>query len=318
MTDFLDRIDSEVRAVLPSLPELDISDIPSARIRRRELAAQARSRIAPDPSVVTVDRFVDATLRVRHYRPVDQARPLPGLLWLHGGGHVLGEVEQDDPLLEHVVSTVGCAAVSVDWRRAPEHPFPAAIEDGYAALQWTVANAEIIGVDPSRVAIGGASSGGGLAAGLGLLTRDRGEVAVSFQLLIYPMLDDRNETPSSHLVHLPQLWNRTSNLLAWRAYLDGHPAEVSAYAAPARARNLIGVPATFIATGSLDGFVDEDIDYAQRLGQAGVSVELHVYPGAIHGFDLFAPASAVARHLVRDRDAALRRALFPSAPDERS
>jgi acetyl esterase/lipase len=205
---------------------------------------------------------------------------------------------------------VGCAVVSVEWRRPPEHPFPAPMDDCYAGLAWTHRHAAELGVDPARIAIGGASSGGGSAAGLALLARDRGELPVRFQLLIYPMLDDRNVTPASRALTDPRVWNRASNLIGWRAYLGdaAGTGRVSPYAAPARATDLTGLPPAYLAVGDLDLFIDEDLEYAQRLQQADVPTELHVYPGGIHAFDSYAPASALARRFAGDRDDALRRA----------
>jgi acetyl esterase/lipase len=198
---------------------------------------------------------------------------------------------------------------------APEHPFPAPVEDCYVGLKWLFAHANQLGVEPSRIAIGGASGGGGLAAGLALLARDRGEVQVAFQLLIYPMIDDRNVTPASYAITDPRMWNRESNRLGWKAYLgrDGGGADVSPYAAAARATDLANLPPAYIPVGALDLFVDEDIEYAQRLIQAGVPTELHVYPGAFHGFDLFAPSAMVSKQFKADRDSALKRALHDSA-----
>ena len=183
------------------------------------------------------------------------------------------------------------------------------MDDAHAVLAYAFDESRTLGIDPSRIALGGASSGGGLAAGLALLSRDRGDYRACFQWLIYPMLDDRGITSSSRSVVDPRVWNERSNRLAWQAYLSGlEGRDVPPYAAPARAQNLAGLPPCFIATGDLDLFVDENIDYARRLLQAQVPTELHVYPGAIHGFDLFAPGSAVSRRFTRDRDAALLRA----------
>ncbi|HWM60010.1 MAG TPA: alpha/beta hydrolase [Pseudonocardia sp.] len=313
--DLLPRIDPEVAEIFPLLPPLDLTDIPVARTTMMDMLAAASAGIQPSPTVTRVDHLVpgwdgDPQVRVRHYRPADQADVLPCLYWIHGGGHVLGQIEQDDLLMEHIVDTVGCATVSVEWRRAPEHPFPAPMDDCYAGLEWTFKNAAELRIDPRRIAIGGASSGGGAAAGLALLARDRGEHEVCFQLLVYPMLDDRNVTPASHEITDPKVWNRTSNLIGWRSYVGdavGTDA-VSPYAAPTRAGDLSGLPPAFIPVGDVDLFVDEDIDYAQRLLQAGVPTELHVYRGGIHGFDLLAPTSGVARRFQRDRDEALRRA----------
>jgi acetyl esterase/lipase len=310
------RLDPEVAAALAALPILDLSDIPAARETMLERRAAAATGARPSPTVVRQDHMVSGLngapdVRVRHYRPASQSGALPCLYWIHGGGHVLGEVGQDDLVMDHIVDTVGCAAVSVDWRRAPEHPFPAPMDDCYAGLTWTHRQAAELGLDPERIAIGGASSGGGSAAGLALLARDLGEVTVCFQLLIYPMLDDRNVSPASVTLTDPRVWNRASNLTGWRAYVGDAAGtdRVSRYAAPARATDLAGLPPAYLAVGDLDLFIDEDIEYAQRLQQAGVPTELHVYPGGSHAFESYAPATALARRFVRDRDEALRRAL---------
>jgi len=270
--------------------------------------------------VTSQDKFVpgsqdDPDVRVRVYRPNDQPSKLPALYWIHGGGYVMGDIEQDDRLMKQLVKRIGCVAVSVDYRLAPEHPFPAPVEDCYAGLKWLFRHADELGVEPSRIAIGGASGGGGLAAGLALLTRDRGELKVAFQLLIYPMIDDRNVTPASHAITDPRMWNRQSNHLGWKAYLgrDGGGADVSPYAAAARATDLTNLPPAYIPVGALDLFVDENIEYAQRLIQAGVPTELHVYPGAFHGFDIFAPSATVSKQFKADRDSVLKRVLHGTA-----
>jgi acetyl esterase/lipase len=306
------RIDPEILAVLDLVPRLDLTDIPVARRERAELAARAASDYVAPPSVRAADRRIpgwpdgepDVVVRV-HEPGAVAASDRPALLWVHGGGHVLGAAWQDDPMLQDLVARTGCVAVAVEWRRAPEDPYPAAVHDGYAALRWMSASA---GLDPTRLVIGGASSGGGVAAGVALLARDRGDVSLAGQVLVYPMLDDREVTPSSREVRDPRLWNLESNRLGWAAYLSGIDGrEVPAYAAPARATDVAGLPPTWLATGELDLFRDEDIAYASRLLTAGVPTELHVYPGAVHGFDLFAPDAAVTRRYRRDRDEALDR-----------
>jgi len=184
------------------------------------------------------------------------------------------------------------------------------VEDAYAALKWVHGQAQSLGIDPARIAIGGESAGGGLAAALGLLARDRGEIPVCFQLLIYPMLDDRTGTAPPLNAHTGEfIWTRSDNQFGWSSLL-GHPAgqaDASCYAVPARAQSVVGLPPTFIAVGALDLFLEEDIAYAQRLLQAGIATELHVYPGAFHAFDLMAPAQ-VAQQFERDFRTALRRA----------
>jgi acetyl esterase/lipase len=272
----------------------------------KKMVTAMLANLPPVEGVSSQDRFApghqgDPDVRVRVYRANDQTRKLPALYWIHGGGYVMGDIEQDDRLMKQLVKRIGCVAVSVDYRLAPEHPFPAPVEDCYAGLKWLFANAPELGVEPSRIAIGGASGGGGLAAGLALLARDRGEVQIAFQLLIYPMIDDR-------------MWNRESNRLGWKAYLgrDGGGADVSPYAAATRATDLRNLPPAYIPVGALDLFVDENIEYAQRLIQAGVPTELHVYPGAFHGFDMFAPSAKVSKQFKADRESALRRALHDS------
>jgi len=318
--NFVDQIDPELRVVVDKLPTdrpLDLNDIPTARIKMNKMVTSLLASMPPVEGVTSQDHFVpgsrkdDPAVRVRSYRPIDQPSKLPALLWIHGGGYVMGDIEQDDRVMKQLVNRIGCVAVSVDYRLAPEHPFPAPVEDCYAGLKWLFGHADELGVERSRIAIGGASGGGGLAAGLALMVRDRGEVPVAFQLLIYPMIDDRNVTPASYAITDPRMWHRESNRLGWKAYLgrDGGGADVSPYAAASRATDLSKLPPAYIPVGALDLFVDENIEYAQRLIQAGVPTELHVYPGAFHGFDLFAPSAKVSKQFKADRDNALKRAL---------
>lgn len=211
-----------------------------------------------------------------------------------------------------MTKTLNCVIVAVEYRLAPEHPFPAPVEDCYAALKWLATNASELGVDSGRLAIGGASAGGGLTAGLALLARDRDEVKVCFQLPIYPMIDDRNVTPSSQAITEPRVWNRQANLLAWQAYLGRVKAggkSVSPYAAASRAKDLKGLPPAYIPVGELDLFLDEDIEYAQRLLQAGVPTELHVYAGGYHGSDIFVPTARGSQSFINGCEQALKRAL---------
>lgn len=247
--DLAKRMDPEIAAVLGNFPVLDLSDIPAARQAHMARRAVANAGVAPSPTVIRQDHFVPGRggapdVRVRHYRPASQSGVLPCLYWIHSGGHVLGQIEQDDVAMDRLVDSVGCAVVSVDWRRPPEHPFPAPMDDCYAGLAWTYRTAAELGIDPGRIAVGGASSGGGSAAGLALLARDHGELPVCFQLLIYPMLDDRNVTPASVALTDPRVWNRTSNQIGWHAYLGDAvgTGQVSPYAAPTRATDLSGLP----------------------------------------------------------------------------
>ena len=237
---------------------------------------------------------------VRVHRPVGAPGALPCLYWMHGGGLVLGSYEGDDARFDRWSPMFGIVGVSVEYRLAPETPYPGPLDDCYAGLAWVHEHAAELGVDPDRIGIGGPSAGGNLAAGLGLLARDRGEVPFGYQLLIYPMLDDRQITASSQWPD--PIWPPSANTYGWTAYLGaakGGP-DVPAYAAPARATDLAGLPPTLIVVGAIDGFSDEDIDYAVRLRQAGVPVDLHVYAGAPHGFDGLAPGTSIARRANRD------------------
>jgi acetyl esterase/lipase len=240
---------------------------------------------------------------VRVYRPEDQTQRLPALLWIHGGGYCLGSMEQDDYLVRQMVKEVGCAVVSVDYRLAPEHPFPAPLDDCYSALCWLFSNTEQLKVDGSRIGIGGISAGAGLAAGLALLARDQGEVLPIFQALLCPMIDDRSITPSSHSITDERVWNRNSNIKGWQAYLgpdmSGGAETPSAYAAPSRAEDLTGLPKAYIAVGSVDAFVDENTDYAERLNAAGVDTQFEIFPGGFHAFEFTVPGADISR-LARD------------------
>jgi acetyl esterase/lipase len=276
---------------------------------------------APDfPAISVSERYVPGPegapeVRVLVYQPTTASTPLPALLWIHGGGYVLGSADQDDLGVKNIVSTVGCAAVSVDYRLAPETPHPGPVEDCYAALKWLYTHAEELDVDPSRIAIGGGSAGGGLTAALALLTRDRGEVPLVLQLLIFPMLDDRTVTAADPHPYTGEfIWTHESNRFGWTSLLGQEPGgpDVSPYAAAARAEHLEGLPPTFINVGSLDLFLEENMEYARRLMRAGVPTELHVYPGAYHGFGMV-PDAKVSQAAVRDELDALRRALHKPA-----
>ncbi|RJL20165.1 alpha/beta hydrolase [Bailinhaonella thermotolerans] len=254
-------------------------------------------------------------LRVRVYTPAAATPPLPALLYFHGGGFVAGGVDTHDAWTAWIADEVGTVVISVDYRLAPENPFPAAPEDAYAALEWTAAHAAELGVDPARIAAGGDSAGGNLAAVLALLTRDRGGPPLRFQYLDVPVTDDRMGTPSMRAFDDTPVWNRPANELMWRHYLGdgvrpGGPG-VSPYAAPIRAADLSGLPPAFVATAEYDPLRDEGIEYAGRLLAAGVHTELRVYPRVPHGVVLLGGGFPVVRRIAEDHFAALRRALLP-------
>ena len=238
---------------------------------------------------------------VRLFRPVGAHGPTPALLWMHGGGYVIGTAQQDDRLCRRFSNRLGITVASVDYRLAPEHPYPAALEDCYSALKWLAGRP---GVEAPRVAIGGASAGGGLAAALALLARDRAEVTVPLQLLAYPMLDDR----SSSTGHNPnyRLWNARSNHFGWAAYLgDADPL----VAVPGRREDLQGLPPAWIGVGTHDLFHDEDLSYAERLRAAGVPCRVEVVQGAFHGFDQVVPKAQVSQRFFDSQCDSLRAAL---------
>lgn len=301
MVDVQKLLDPEVMAAIgPALQSLDgvtLEQIPAVRAQRAALrpvvplsdAVEGKDYLVPGPKGVPgPEGAPEVTVRV--YRPAQPTEAaLPCVFWMHGGGYIFGSYDQENARFDRWVQQLGCVGASVEYRLAPEHPYPAAVEDSYAALKWLHEHASELGVDAGRIGIGGASAGAGLAAGLALLVRDRAEFGIAFQLLIYPMLDDRQTTASSAW-EVP-VWSPAANTLGWSAYLGAlyGSDEVPIYAAPARAASLEGLPPTLISVGTLDGFVDEDIEYAQRLNHAGVPVELHIYPGGPHGFDSMAP-----------------------------
>ncbi len=244
----------------------------------------------------------DPPIRVRLHRPKGVEGPMPAIVSLHLGGYVVGTYDNEDARHDRLCPRFGYLGVAVDYRLAPETSFPGALEDAYGALRWVHDNAEELGVDRSRIGIIGASAGGGLAAALALYARDKGEVPVAFQQLLYPMLDDRRTTPTSQW-DVP-VWSPESNEIGWSSYLGAlyGTEDIPYYAAPSRATDLTGLPPAFLCVGALDLFCDEVIDYAQRLNQAGVPVELHVYPGGPHAFDVFGEMVGLARRALRDEE----------------
>jgi acetyl esterase/lipase len=317
-------IDPEIAAALAASPigaidfgSWDLESVPQMRAAMENMPRPELPPSPVEPRDVVVGETPDGHRpTVRVYDPDGGGRARPCLYWIHGGGYLFGTALMREPRLERWCTDLGCVVVSVEYRLAPENAYPVPLDDCYAGLAWTTAHADELGIDLGSVTIAGASAGGGLAAALTLLARDRGEHAVAFQLLIYPMIDDRFITASSEFARAP-VWNRGANQLGWRAYLGKEPGgdDVPAYAAPARATDLSGLPPTFISVGTLDVFRDEDIEYARRLLAADVPTELHVYPGAPHGFEMIVPTAGVSQQCQRDIDAALRRAMRVTVPD---
>ena len=297
------RIDPELEAFIPLFPPADLTDPVTAR---KNLAALAAAAPAPDTTGMEIeDRTVpaDPDVPVRIYRP---HRAQGAIVWLHGGGFVMGDLETEHPWAVRVADGSGAVVVSVGYRRAPEQRFPAALDDAYAALAWTAEHAAELGIDPGRIAVGGHAAGAGLAAAVALRARDQQGPPISFQLLNQPELDDRQETWSARNFTDTPFMTRDKVAASWRHYLGSAPA--SPYAAPARADDLSGLPPAYITSAEFDPNRDEAIGYAQRLLQAGVSVELHQWPGTFHGSQAILSAE-VSQRQIAELGAALRRAL---------
>ncbi len=309
----LSRVDPELRAGLEAMRSEPVNAETLHGLRQRR-AEEYKAAPAHNPSLATLEVHEVGPISVRVFTPVggDPELMHPAYLHLHGGGYVMGSASGADAEKAALAAELACVVASVEYRLAPESPHPGPVEDAYAALRWLHENAASLRVDRTRIAIGGESAGGGLAASLALLARDRGEIPLVFQSLIYPMLDDRTVTAEPHPFAGELVWTRDDNRFGWSSLLGVEPGSdgVSPYAAPARAEDLSGLPPAFISVGTLDLFIDEDIVYAQRLIRAGVPCELHVFPGAYHGFDSVAAARSamVARNRVRS---ALRNALHP-------
>ena len=250
----------------------------------------------------------DGDITVYIYQPEgSNAAIKPGLFWTHGGGFILGSGETD--FAGMFAKQLNATVVSVDYRLAPEHPFPAGHNDSYAAFLWMVEHAKELGVDPDRIAIGGDSAGAGMAASLALRNRDEKGPKIAFQLLLYPMLDNLHATPSGSIEDYP-VWSRQTSFNAWEMYLNGTPGvDASPYAAAARAKDVSDLPETFITTGAVDLFRDEVIDYAQRLMAAGVPTQLAVFPGMYHSGEVFVPNAPVSQEMSNTYIKALKEAL---------
>ena len=309
------RTDETHRQILGFLPPdlMDLTDLASATAQLMGLLAGTPAELPP--SVVVDDHHVAAAdghqLLVRIYRPREARPESPCLYWMHGGGLVLGNVAMDDARCAELVEQLNIVVASVEYRLSPAFPYPVPLDDCYAGLEWLFGAADELGLDAGRIAIGGGSAGAGLCAGLALLARDRGVLQPCFQLLRYPMIDDRNSTPSSHEVTDLRVWNRSANIIGWNAYLGDAAGgdDVSPYAAASRATDLAGLSPAIVTVGELDMFLDEDIDYARRLIAAGVSTELHVYSKCIHGSDALVPHAEASQRWKRDEMEALGRAL---------
>ncbi|GLY52174.1 alpha/beta hydrolase fold domain-containing protein [Lentzea sp. NBRC 102530] len=283
---------------------------PTDEVLSRGGAYSVRERVVPGPAGQP-----DVSLLI--CLPKHAETPTSAIYHVHGGGMIVENNRFGLAEMLDLAEPLGMAVVSVEYRLAPETPHPGPVEDCYAGLVWTAEHADELNIDPARIVVGGASAGGGLAAGVTLMARDRTGPAVLAQLLLSPMLDDRNDSPSAHQMRGLGIWDSSSNETGWNALLGdgvrGGP-DVSPYAAPARAADLSGLPSTFIDVGSAETFRDEDVAHASRMWQAGCDVELHVWPGGFHGFDVVVPGAVLSQDAIAARAAWLRRQLRGSRP----
>jgi acetyl esterase/lipase len=307
-------VDADIQGFIRAFPPIVLSR-ETLELRRAEMTALMAQHQSVDPTcqcteIMVPDSAQSRQVRVLLLRPRNATGVLPAILHMHGGLYVLGSAD-DIALNQLRVRELGCVVASVDYRLAPETSYPGPIEDCYTALRWLKGNASELNIDAQRIAVVGESAGGGLAAALSLLARDRGEVSIAFQQLIYPMLDDRTGSTRDTNPYAGEfILTRAANRCAWEMYLNHEPgsAKTSGYAAAARAQDLTGLPRAHISVGSLDLFVDEDVEYARRLIVSGVPTELHVFPGAVHAFDM-SMTTGIAERFTRGNLAALGRGL---------
>jgi acetyl esterase/lipase len=307
------RYDPELAPFIAELPTVsDWSDMAAARAGMAEMIRQANAGANVPERIAFEDRTIpgrvgDPDVTVRVYTPRGEPTPMPAVLHIHGGGFCVGSVETEHLAAAHSADRAGAVVVSVEYRLAPEHPFPAGIEDCYAALVWMTEHAGELGIDVDRVAVMGGSAGGGLAAGIALMARDRRGPKLCFQVLNIPELDDRLETPSMKAFTDTPLWSRPNAILSWRYYLgEALGGDVSPYAAPARAEDLAGLPPAYVSTMEYDPLRDEGLIYGLRMLQQGVSVEIHQYPGTFHGSSLITSAAVSRRASAEMFDALVR------------
>jgi acetyl esterase len=307
------QIDPELAEFLDVLPIRDWDDPVSARGALDDLVNLMNTSVSTE-GVAIEDRTIPGPpsappVPVRVYTPTARTAPTAGLPDIHGGGFVVGSIDLEHAGAVRLVQQLGIVVVAVEYRLAPEHPYPAGLDDCYTALQWMVAEGDALGIDPDRVGVYGQSAGGGLAAAIALLARDRGGPALCFQFLGIPELDDRLDTPSMQQFVDTPVWHRANAIRSWRYYLgERADGDVPAYAAPARATDLSGLPPAYVSTMEFDPLRDEGILYALGLLQAGVSVELHQYPGTFHGSAAI-PTAAVSRRGAAEMVDVLRRGL---------
>ena len=309
----IDNVDPDLRAVIPLLPDFDtvsrdnLADF-RALLKGETVEPGLHGTVQVEVIAVPGDPPVPALL----YRPVGGGGARPAILNFHGGGFVCSDAAREHEAMLDLAAALDCVILSLDYRLAPEHPYPAPADDCLAGLAWLHASATTLGIDPARIAVRGVSAGGGLAAGLTLRAMARDDLPICFVLLVYPMLDDRTAgTPHCGRY----VWTAAANRFGWASFLGPYAADPPPEAVPARAQDLAGYPPTFIGVGDIDLFAIENLAFAQALMAAGTPVELHLYPGAYHGFTLIAVAR-VAQEFERDCRAALTRAFSEQADNQ--
>jgi len=301
--NYRNRVHPDLIEMYDSAPDMQFDDFPGYVRKMME----EEYDVAGPVSSENIEISEQGNLRI--YQPVNNENKLPALLWIHGGGYIGGFAKKDDWLCIRFAEEAKCVVVSVDYQLAPESVFPTQIEECYYALQWLYDNAEDLNVDRGRIAVAGNSAGGGLTAGLTLLARDRGGPRIVFQMPLYPMIDDRCDSPSCVEMQDRKAWSGDSNKIAWAIYLGD--SDVSPYAAAIRAEDFSNLPATYTCIGDLDPFRDEVIEYVAKLSREGVPVEFHLYPGCFHGFEVSPVRTEIGDIALSEYINALARALNP-------
>jgi len=303
----IEKIDPELRRVYRLTPPIPVHRAWTLPVIRKLIDLSGRSK-APDDVTITDHEIGDAAVRV--YRPSSPTTDA-AILWMHGGGYVIGTARMDDRRCVRYASTFGVVVVSVDYRLAPEHPFPAPLDDCLAGWDWMHESADDLGIDPAKIVVGGESAGGGLAATLVQRIRDRPGPQPAAQLLVYPMLDDRTAADTSLDALGHRMWNNRANRAGWSAYLGHAPGadDVAPYGAGSRRADLAGLPPTWIGVGDVDLFFAEDEAYAERLEAAGVDCDFVAVPGAPHGFTAVGAKTTIAKDFEASANAFLSRHL---------
>ena len=313
MTD-RSRLDPEATVPLDGLLQAlpgGFNAIADINARRATVAGiMATVEVPKDPNVEITEHIAPGPageIKVRVYSPKNVAAPRPALIYIHGGGMILGSIDGEQGNAQMMCDQLGMTIASVDYRKAPEDPHPAATLDCFAAAKWVFANATSLGIDVNKIGIYGGSAGGGLTISVALKARDEGGPNFKFMVPIYPMIDHRNESHSSKLITDVGIWDRAGSIEAWSWYLGGQKPDQ--HSSPAIATNLKGLPPAYIDVGEMDMFCDEDLDFVKRLGEADVRVEFHLWPGVYHGAEIFAPDAPISKNIVATRLAGIKRLL---------